>query len=160
MSLWRSGYRQKKIPSTCKCDHEKITHYTKDGHCVYPGCGCSEFKPKGRPEFQSKRSTCQYQHSHDSGLEVKACFDLHCQKIAGDIKDFRFHEILDLQGPSGRNLFTYEIDFTVEHHDGSIEYIETKGDHLSREMGWRMKWKLLQDKHDGDPKYKFRVIRG
>ncbi len=81
-------------------------------------------------------------------------------KKAGEIKDFRYHEIIELPGPSGKTVATYEIDFTIEHFNGQIEYIECKGDHLVREMGWRIKWALLQDKHDHDPMFKFTVVRG
>lgn len=158
--MWRSGYRQKRKPSECKCSHEQITHYTPSGSCVVPGCGCQEFRSKGNPKFQNKRASCQYGHSHDSGLEIKSCFDLHCQKLAGQIKDYSFHELLELPGPSGAIVATYEIDFTVKKTDGSIEYIECKGNHLAREQGWRIKWALLKDKHKGDPNVTFRIIRG
>ncbi len=158
---WRSGYRQKRKPTTCKCDHEQITHYTPQGNCVVPGCGCQEFRSKGNPKFSNiKRGRCQYNHSHDSGLETKTCFDLHLQKLSGAIKDFKFHEMADLPGPSGATVARYELDFTVDHNDGSKEIIECKGDHLAREQGWRIKWSLLQDKHKGDPNVTFRVVRG
>lgn len=159
--MYRSGHRRKpKHETECTCSHPHVCHYTRDGHCVYQACDCKAFKAKGRPEYQQRRGTCQYGHSHDSGLEIKACFDLYCLKQTGEIQDFRFHSILDLPGPSGHIVATYEIDFTVNYPDDTIEFIECKGDHLAREMGWRIKWALLMDKHRGDPKYKFRVIRG
>lgn len=86
--------------------------------------------------------------------------DLHFQKLAGEIRVYRFHPVVDLPGPSGDVIATFEVDFEVELADGTIEYIECKGDHLAREMGFRLKWALLQDKHKGDPKYKFRIVRG
>lgn len=159
---FRTGYRgTRKHETECRCGHPQVCHYTREGNCVYQACGCQAFKPKGRQEYATaKRATCQYAHSHDSGLEIKECFDLHCQKLAGEIRDFQFHTVLDLLGPSGRKIATYEIDFVVHHHDGTTEYIECKGDHLAREMGWRLKWSLIQDLHYGDPKFKFRVVRG
>lgn len=156
---WRSGKRQS--PKTnCKCGHPEIAHYSPDGHCVVSGCGCAVFKPSGRLEYRNKRARCDLSHSHDSGTEIKTCFDLQVLRRSGDIRNFQFHELLDLPGPSGAIIATYEIDFTVYHNDGSIEFIECKGRHLEREMGWRLKWALLQDKHKGDPKYKFRVELG
>ena len=161
MATWKVGYRQRKSTSDCKCNHPQICHYTKEGHCVYQACDCKEFKPKGRPEYATaKRGQCAYGHSHDSGLEIKECFDLEMQKRGGTIKNFEFHPVVDLPGPSGFKIATYEVDFRVDHADGSIEYIETKGKHLSREMGWRLKWALLKDKHYGDPIYKFTVRLG
>lgn len=161
LMTWRSGYRHKKATSDCKCNHPQICHYTREGNCVFQACDCKEFKPKGRPEYATaKRGQCQLGHSHDSGLEIKTCADFHILKQAREIKDFSFHNVIDLLGPSGNKISTYEIDFVVENTDGSIEYVECKGNHLARDMGWRLKWALLQDKHRGDPKYKFRVIRG
>lgn len=160
--MFRQGYRKKPTHETpCKCSHVRVAHYSKGGHCVFPGCGCLEFRPAGRQEYSTaKRAQCSYGHSHDSGLEIKTCADLHFQKLAGDVRVYRFHPLVDLFGPSGAVIATYEVDFEVELADGSIEYIECKGAHLAREMGWRLKWALLQDKHKGEPKYKFRVIKG
>ncbi len=159
---FRTGYRRRDShETTCTCNHMRVAHYSQGGSCVYPGCGCQIYKSKGRPEYATaRRATCQHGHSHDSGLEIKECFDLHVLKQAGEIKDFRFHEVVDLPGPSGRVVARYEVDFTVEHCDGTTEWVECKGDHLAREMGWRIKWALLQDKHYGDPLHKFRVRRG
>jgi hypothetical protein len=147
-----------KATSDCKCGHPQICHYTKGGECVYQKCECQAFKPKGRPEYATaKRATCEYGHSHDSGLEVRECYDLHLQKQAGTIKDFSFHRVIDLPGPSGRVVAKYEIDFKVDMADGTTEWVECKGSHLVREQGWRIKWALLQDKYYGDPLHTFRV---
>ncbi len=159
---FRSGFKRRDRHGTeCSCGHEQVCHYTKNGTCVLPFCPCAAFKPKGRPEYATaKRARCELGHSHDSGLEIKECWDLTIQKRMGDIRDFAFHQVIDLQGPSGRTVATYEVDFRVDHHDGTTEWVECKGDHLAREMGWRIKWALLQDKHHGDPLHKFRVRRG
>lgn len=158
---WKSGYRVRKAPSNCKCGHPQITHYSKEGNCVFPGCGCQELRAKGRPEFANvKRGKCQYNHAHDSGLEIKTCFDFHLQKLSGEIKDFSAQVFVDLPGPSGAIVARYKVDFRIDHNDGSIEYVETKGDHLMRLQPWPLKWALIQDKHKGDLKYRFRVIRG
>lgn len=142
----------------CKCNHPQVTHYTKEGNCVYPECKCILFSPKGKQEFQNKRATCNYKHSHDSGLEVKTCFDLHCLLLAHEIKSFSGHKNLDLTGPSGAVVATYEIDFVVHHLDGTIEYLECKGRHLITLQPWPLKWALLQDKYKGNKKVRFRVV--
>lgn len=157
---WRINFRKKKGPRACKCNHPQLTHYSPDGHCVYPKCTCQAFKPKGNIKYNSERGRCQLEHAHDSGLEIKTCFDLQCLQRAGEIESFKPHKVLDLKGSSGATVATYEIDFVVEHPGGITEFIECKGDHLIREPAWRLKWALLQDQYKEDPKIRFRVIRG
>lgn len=162
MGTFRRSFKRREggaVP--CKCDDPHITHYTKDGHCVVPGCGCTEFRPKGRPEFSNiKRAKCEYQHDHKSGLEIKECADLHYLRLAKQIKDFKYEPCIDLPGPSGHIVATYKVDFEVAHLDGSTEFVECKGGHLENDKSWRIKWALLQDKHYRDRKYKFRVRIG
>ena len=143
----------------CECDHPHIAHYTKDGHCVFPGCGCSTFRPAGRPEFSNKKAECRYGHAHNSGLEIKICFDLHCLLVAKEIKKYEAEKVVDLWGPSGHTIAAYKVDFIVEHLDGVTEFIEAKGAHLMTKQPWPLKWSLLQDKHRGDPKFKFTVVK-
>lgn len=155
--VFRQGYRRVKHETECKCGHPQVCHYTKDGACVYQACDCKQFSPKGRPEYRNRRGTCQYNHHHDSGTEIRECFDLHVRKQAGDIRDFQFHRVVELFGPSGAVVATFETDFIVEFNDGTIEIVECKGKHLAMEQGFRLKWALLQDKHKGDKKYRFRM---
>ena len=144
----------------CKCGHPQMTHYTKNGDCVYDPCDCTSFRTAGRTPFQNKRAVCQYGHSHNSGLEIKTCFDLHLRRLAGDIRTFDAEKNVNLLGPSGAVVATYKVDFIVEHLDGVTEYIETKGAHLLRMQPWPLKWALLQDKHKGDSNFRFTVITG
>lgn len=142
----------------CKCSHEQITHYTKEGNCIVPGCGCLMFRSSGRQEFTTaRRAHCELGHSHDSGLEIKECWDLTIQKKSGTIKDFSFHPLVELLGPSGHVISTYEVDFRVDHNDGSTEWVECKGQHLAKQGQWPLKWKLLMDMHHGDKTQKFRI---
>lgn len=80
--------------------------------------------------------------------------------MAKEIRDYQSQKSVDLLGSSGSVVGTYKVDFIVEHNDGTIEYIETKGAHLMTLQPWPLKWKLLQDQHKGDPKYRFTVIQG
>lgn len=144
----------------CRCGHTRECHYTKEGTCVYQSCECQEFHPKGRPEFNSKRSRCEYGHAHDSGLEIRTCGELHLRKLARDIKDFNAQVRLELKGPSGKTIAHYKVDFVVEHNDGTIEYLECKGSHLTQTGQWPLKWALLEDMYEGNPKVKLRVIQG
>jgi len=157
---WKAGYRDKKKPSNCKCKHPQITHYTQQGNCIYPDCKCVQFKPGGRPEFRNERSYCKLNHSHDSNLETKTCLDFQYLKAAHEIRDFEYHKVLPLFGPSGKPVATYEIDFIVHHNDGITEYVECKGAHLMTMQPWPLKLALLQDAHRNDPKFTFRVIKG
>lgn len=160
--MWRLSksvyFRKKEVD--CKCGHPNVCHYTKDGRCVYQKCDCQEFHPKGRQEFTNKRARCEYGHAHNSGLEIRTCFNLHLQKLAGEIKGYEAEKVVDLFGPSGFPVGTYRVDFIVEHLDGTIEFVEAKGDHLANHQPWPLKWALLQDQYRGNPKYKFRVVRG
>lgn len=145
----------------CLCGHQEITHWVRNRSCVVPGCDCKGFKSKGKPEYRHiKKAGCEYGHSHNSGLELKICFDLHCLLQAGEIKDYEAEKPIRLLGFSGNCVGTYKIDFFVTNNDGTFEYIEGKGKHLMADPAWRLKWKLLQDMHFNDFKYKFRVIEG
>lgn len=160
---FRSSYRGRRDghEAICNCDHARMAHYSKEGGCVFPECGCPKYRAKGRQEYATaKRARCELGHSHDSGLEIKECFDLEIQRRAGEIRSFRFHPVIELSGPSGRTIATYEVDFEVTHLDGTTEFVETKGAHLQGDPAWRLKWKLLQDKFHGQSNYKFRVRLG
>lgn len=150
----------KKPGIDCKCGHPRVCHYTKEGHCVYQACDCKAFESKGRVLFPNKRAACEYGHPHNSGLEIKTCAELHYQKLAGEIKGFEAEKVIDLLGPSGARVAGYKVDFIVEHNDGTTEFIEAKGDHIRNLPPWPLKWALLQDKHKGDHRYKFRVVAG
>lgn len=148
----------KKTASICKCNHGAIAHYTNDGHCIYPDCGCLEFKTKGRPEFTGERGACNYKHAHNSKAEIAECFQLHCMLLAKEIKSFTAEQSEELLGPSGTVLRKYRVDFRIEHNDGRVEFREVKGAHLHNYGEWPLKWDLLQDKHRGDPKYFFTLV--
>lgn len=161
--MYRQTFKARKPnhATPCKCDHEQVCHYTPDGHCIYQICGCTQFRPKGRPEYATaKRGRCDHGHAHDSRLEVVTCADLTNLKKAGEIKEFQFHPLVRLLGPSGQPVATYEVDFKVEKNDGIIQFIECKGRHLEKDPAWRLKWALLNDLYRGDPGYEFQVILG
>lgn len=155
---FRRSFRQRQVD--CKCGHPSICHYTKEGHCVYQACECKKYESAGRQLFPNQRSRCQYGHSHDSGLEIKVCADLHYERLANKIRSFDAQKVLELTGPSGATVAHYKVDFVVNHLDGSTEFVECKGDHIARLGAWPVKWALLQDMHTGDPMFKFRVVRG
>lgn len=157
--VFRQGWPRKPSHEVeCKCSHPRVAHYTRDGHCAFPGCGCLEYRPKGNANFPNKRARCDHGHAHDSGEEIRHCAELEYRRRAGDIAKFDAQVVVDLLGPSGSVVGTYKVDFVVTHVDGAIEYQEVKGSHLFKKTAWPLKWALLMDKHKGDKMVKFRVI--
>jgi len=90
------------------------------------------------------------QGKNDSKFEAGKARDLELLKKAGEIKDFKEQETLELI-VNGYLVCTYKIDFTVFHNDGMIEYIETKG---YATPTWKLKWKLFEALFSDKPNVK------
>lgn len=90
------------------------------------------------------------QGKNDSKFEAGKAKQLELLKKAGEIKDFKEQEVLQLV-VNGYLVCTYKIDFTVYHHDGTIEYIETKGYATDT---WKLKWKLFEALYSDKPNVK------
>ena len=56
-------------------------------------------------------------------------------------------------------LTTYILDFIAYRTDGKKEFIETKGDFLSKLPMWKMKWRLLEAAYGDNEKVILRVIK-
>jgi len=56
----------------------------------------------------------------------------------------------------GCYLGTTRVDFVVDHHDGSTEFVEAKGIEFQK---WKRDWKILQHMHRDDPNIRFRVVK-
>ena len=84
------------------------------------------------------------QGKNDSKFEAGKALELEMMKKAGEIKDFEEQKVLELV-VNGYIVCTYKIDFVVYHHDGTVEYIETKG-WVTPE--WKLKWKLFEALYD------------
>lgn len=84
---------------------------------------------------------------NDSRFEAGKARELELLKKAGQIKDFREQEKLELV-VNGFIVCTYKIDFTIEHLDGTIEYLETKGYATDT---WKLKWKLFDALYSDRP---------
>jgi len=52
------------------------------------------------------------------------------------------------------HIADYIIDFVVEHNDGTIEYIETKG---RKDSTWAIKWKIFEATYSDLPDVKLTV---
>lgn len=81
----------------------------------------------------------------DSKREVSKAMELDSLKRQGKIGGWSKQEKIELFGENGNKICTYKIDFTIEHLDGTKEYLEVKSKATATST-WRLKWKLLEDK--------------
>ena len=83
-------------------------------------------------------------HVYHSKFEAAYADGLDMALKAGDIAGWERQIKLDLK-VNGQHITNYYIDFIVYHHDGSREFIETKG---FQTMEWQMKWRILEATFD------------
>lgn len=93
------------------------------------------------------------QGKNDSKFEAGKAEELKLLKRAGEIKDFREQVKIPL---IVNNLIVcdYFIDFEIEHNDGTLEYLETKGYATDT---WKLKWKLFEALYSDKPEVKLTV---
>ena len=93
---------------------------------------------------------------YDSKFEAGEARDLGVMLRAGEIKDFKTHVRIPLEGANGYRICDYYIDFQIEHLDGTVELLETKG---IKTPEWVIKWKLLEAMYGNDPNYKLTLVQ-
>ena len=96
----------------------------------------------------SKATKQTYKHrSYRSKAE--AAYAMYLDQMVKDkeIKSWEYEKKIELCGENGTRVCNYYIDFTIQHNDGKVEYIEVKGFPTSI---WRLKWKLFNDKFGHD----------
>ena len=81
---------------------------------------------------------------NDSKFEAGKAQELELLKKAGEIVGFKEQVKIALE-VNGYHICNYFIDFVIEHNDGEIEYLETKG--YATDV-WKMKWKLFEALYD------------
>lgn len=91
---------------------------------------------------------------YDSKFEGGYAQELIFEKAAGKIKDFQAHYKIDLC-VNGYHICNYYVDFRIEHNDGTIEFVETKG---RPSPEWAIKWKLFEAIYSDLPDVKLTVI--
>ena len=91
---------------------------------------------------------------YDSKFEAGYAMELDLRLKAKDIKSWDRQKVLDLI-VNEYIICTYKIDFIVYHHDGIIEYIETKG---YATPTWKLKWKLFEAIYSVDPNVKLSLV--
>jgi len=84
------------------------------------------------------------QGKNDSKFEAGKAQELELMKKGKAIKDYKEQVKIPLV-VNDFHICNYYIDFVVEHNDGEIEYIETKG--YATDV-WKLKWKLFEALYD------------
>lgn len=93
------------------------------------------------------------QNGFDSKFEAGKAEELELLKKAKQIKDYQTQIVIPLI-VNGFTVCTYKIDFVIEHNDGGLEYLETKG--YATDV-WKLKWKLFEALFSDDPNVKLTV---
>lgn len=84
------------------------------------------------------------QGNNDSKFEAGKAQELELFKKVKEIKDFQEQVKIPLE-VNGFHICNYYIDFVIEHNDGTVEYLETKG--YATDV-WKLKWKLFEALYD------------
>jgi hypothetical protein len=90
------------------------------------------------------------QGKNDSKFEAGKAQELELLKKAKQIVDFREQVKIPLV-VNGYLICNYYVDFEIEHLDGTIEYLETKG--YATEV-FKIKWKLFEALYSDKPEVK------
>lgn len=150
----RRAYIDKKRWLYCPKCCEAVERTGRQGQeCLK--CFTTLEKIKGRPRVHGHAGRVVNGHHYDSGFEADYAQELDLRKKAGDIKDWWPHQKIDLVA-YGCHIAFYEIDFKIEHNDGTVEYVEVKGHETDL---WRIKWRLFEAQYSDQPGVKLTVIK-
>ena len=72
---------------------------------------------------------------YDSLAEMKYAMNLDFLKDCGQVEKWEYHTVYELE-VDGENFGSYELDFKVFYSDGTIKYIDVKGNKDG--LPWRM----------------------
>jgi len=78
--------------------------------------------------------------NYASKLEAGYAVELDIVKKAKEIKEWHRQVKISLD-LNGYHIANYYVDFSIDHNDGTIEYVECKG--MVMEV-WRLKWRLME----------------
>lgn len=84
-----------------------------------------------------------------SKKEAQFAYELDMRLKAKEIVGWEKQKKIELFGEHGRHICNYFVDFIVSYPDGTEEYIDVKSPTTKTDV-WRLKWKMLEDKLDGD----------
>lgn len=117
-----------------------MAHWSKDGHCVVPACGCLVYRRKKQGNKYNSAKTVIKGQNFDSKFEGKVGTDLEYRRMSGEKftiqKQVRFPLVVN-----GRKIADYVADFVLYHSDGRKEIWEAKG---MRTEKFNLKWKLVE----------------
>lgn len=102
---------------------------------------------------KNKYYSTNKQGKNDSKFEAGKAWELEMLKKAGEIVGFEEQVKIPLE-VNGYHICNYFIDFVIEHNDGTIEYLETKG--WASDV-WKQKWKLFEALYSDKPDVKLTV---
>jgi len=108
---------------------------------------------KSNRYFNTKKVTNQLGR-WDSKFEAAYAQELDLRVKAKDIAGYDAHLRIPLE-VNGYVVCDYYIDFAIYHHDGTTEYVETKG---KAEPVWRLKWKLFCALYEDKPDVKISLV--
>lgn len=80
-----------------------------------------------------------YHSKKEAGYAAELDLRLKC----GDIKDWHRQIKVSFE-VEGMHIANYYVDFSVDHHDGSLEFVEVKG--FETDV-WKIKWRLFEALH-------------
>ena len=103
-----------------------------------------------RTRYFNTAKVLSYNKVYDSKFEAQYAMLLEQALKDKQIEGFESHVRIPLV-VNGYTVCDYYIDFAVFHHDGSTEYIETKG--YPTEV-WKLKWKIFCALFEDDERYK------
>ena len=109
-----------------------------------------DFQTRSLNKYKAVKSS--YKGStYDSKREVSKAMELDHLVRSKKIKSWSKQEKIELFGENGNKICTYKIDFTIEHFDGTKEFLEVKSKATATPV-WRIKFKLLEDKYKNEIK--------
>lgn len=91
---------------------------------------------------------------YDSMFECSYAMALDDRLNKGEIKSWDRQETIDLI-VNGYKIGSYKMDFTIYHHDGLKEWVETKG--FATPI-WSLRWKILCAMYEDNPNIKLTLV--
>ena len=93
----------------------------------------------------------QYQSGFEAGYAAELSMRLKAKEIIKWERQVKIPLIVN-----GFEVGNYYIDFVVYYPDGTIEYVETKG---QASDVWRLKWKILEAMYSEKPNVRLMVVK-
>lgn len=146
---YRQTYQRPSVTAVCTCTHAQVIH-TTSGKCIFKACSCKAYRRQKSADPSAAEKVKIDGVQFDSKFEAADARAWQRKLEAGEILSWRAHVPIDLI-VNGYIVARLEIDFIIEHLDGTIEYFEAKGYQTEE---WRLKWKIFLAMYSARPKTK------